>query len=329
MKNYDWNQILKTIESNQKFLLSTHINPDGDGLGSGVALYHCLKNIGKEPVFINTCKIPEEYIYLNDDRIIQTYNSDEHDEVIKNIDIVIALDIGEYDRLGNISKIIKESELPVICIDHHPPHEHDFFLEVIDETASAVAYMIYTLIKEHFPEEINKKIAEGLYTGILTDTGCFKYSNTDPCTMEMAADLLKYGLVPEKIFKYVYENKRQEQVKILGYVLQNINYEFNGRLAWFSISQQNLDKAGATTEDIDGFTDFVRQIKGVEVAVMFLEMENIIRLNFRSRGKIIVNELAKNIGGGGHPLAAGASSELSLEETIEKILPKIRDLFRF
>jgi phosphoesterase RecJ-like protein len=329
MEKYNWNSIIQLINKSKHILLTTHINPDGDGLGSELAMYCCLKKLGKNPLILNVSKLPKEYEFLNRDSVFNQYEPDVHRKFLQTFDFVMVFDITNSSRITKLGIDLRELAIPSICIDHHPANHCNFDIKVIDEDAPATSCLVYELIKSISPDLMDKNIAEALYVGLLTDTGAFRFENTTPEALELAAKWIRYGLKPSDIYRNIYENKRPEQLKLLGMALQEVNFEVNGKIAWFKISGYQIKKAGASAEDVDGFTDFVRTIKGVEVAVMFLEVKpNAIRINFRSKGKLVINRLAEKFGGGGHPFAAGALLHLPLQEASEKVISEVIKLLK-
>ena len=162
----------------------------------------------------------------------------------------------------------------------------------------------------------------------MTDTGSFRHSNTNEKCHQIAIESLNHGVNNTKIYQSIYENRSPEQINLLAKILKNLDYDLDGRLAWFIIDQKMLIESGAKNKDVDGFTDFVRTIKGVEVAVMFFEIEtNVFRINFRSKGKYIINDVAKEIGGGGHKFAAGAMIKGNSSSVITNVLSKAKSSF--
>jgi len=329
MKKHDWKQIIQEIKRSTNILITTHINPDGDGLGSEAALYRYLKKMHKNPTILNSSSFVKEYAFLDEDEIFSQYDKVQHKKLLRSIDLIIILDVSSMSRLGEIHYDLDPLDVNMICIDHHPNDGKCFDISIIDETVSATACLVYELIKEISIELMDIKIAEALYTGVMTDTGSFRYENTTPHALEMAIEMMNYGVKPSVVYRYVYENKKPAQMKLLGLALQEIKFEEDGKLAWFSITQEQIRRCDAVTEDVDGFTDYVRSINGVEVVVMFLEVnEKCVRMNFRSKGKVIVNRIAEKFNGGGHKFAAGAITKLTLDETIDKVLSDIRNAIR-
>ena len=322
----EWQQINEMIIASERILLTTHENPDGDGLGSASAMYYHLQEEGKECRIINCSDLPDEYDFLNQDRIFELYDAEEHDEWLTKCDLAIIFDVGDFKRVRGIKDAINRNEIKTINIDHHPhSDDHPFTLNVVDTNAAATGAMVFDYLKMVRKKPITKKMCDGLYTAIMTDTGSFRYSNTDAKCHEIAIECLKAGVETSRIYQRVYETKPQGGVRLLARVIDNITFDSGGELAWFSIDQKMLDAADASSKDVDGFTDFVRSIKGVEVAVMvFQNGTNSCRINFRSKGKYAINDVAKYFGGGGHRFAAGAIVKGNKETIIPLVVTETK-----
>ncbi|MBN2279828.1 MAG: bifunctional oligoribonuclease/PAP phosphatase NrnA [Candidatus Marinimicrobia bacterium] len=315
--------INKKISENYNILITSHVRPDGDALGSEAAMYHLLKRIKKNPQIYNASPLPWEFGFLNENKIFHHYNRAKDKKSLSEFDLAIVLDVGSFSRLGELGDDLKESGISVICLDHHPIRSHEFDYEVVDTRAAATCSLIYELIMETNPHLMNLDIANAIWVGIMTDTGSFRFENTTPKTMKIAARLLDFGVTPGALYRHIYENKLPEQMLLLGMVLQNVKYACDGQLAWFFITQEMARKAGAKIEEVDGYTDFVRTTYGVEVAIMFLEREKKnIRLNFRSKGNVVLNEIAGKHDGGGHAFASGATIFDTIEEAEKLIIPE-------
>ena len=316
--NIQWNKLLEIIKKSNTILLSTHINPDGDGLGSEVAIYYYLRDLGKECKIINISETSEKYDFLNKNSIIEKYNKDIHKEWISLCDCALIFDIGNYKRLGEISHIIEKNNVYCASIDHHPSEDNFFDYRFLDVNAPATGYLVWEYFKS-IKYNLSKDIADGLYTALITDTGSFRYNSTTPDCHLMAKEILEAGVKPYDVYSKVYEQRTIPQVKLLSSVINtmNIKEEFLS----IKITQEMLKKCDAHLEDVDGFTDFARSIKGVEVSFMISEINsNKFRINFRSRGKYIINDIAQHFNGGGHKLAAGATVEnISMEDLENKI----------
>ena len=322
----EWQQINEMIIASERILLTTHENPDGDGLGSASAMYYHLQEVGKECRIINCSDLPVEYDFLNQNIIFELYDVKEHDEWLEKCDLAIIFDVGDFKRVRGIKDAINRNEIKTINIDHHPhSDDHPFSLNVVDTNAAATGAIVFDYLKMARKKPMTKNMCEGLYTAIMTDTGSFRYSNTDAKCHEIAIECLKAGVETSRIYQRVYETKPQGGVRLLARVIDNITFDSGGELAWFSIDQKMLDAANASSKDVDGFTDFVRSIKGVEVAVMVFENgTNSCRINFRSKGKYAINDVAKYFGGGGHRFAAGAIVKGNKETIIPLVVTETK-----
>ncbi len=327
MKIYEFEQIQKIIDKSKNILLTTHIRPDGDALGSESALFHLLKKLGKNPTVFNSSSLPQEYEFLNIGNFYNQYHSNEHFKKLKGFDLVIVLDVSAYSRLGKIGEDLQKWSIQTICFDHHPTRTDKFDYEIIDSTAAATGSLVYEYIQNTNPELMDLNMANALYICILTDTGSFRFENTSSKTMGIAAELIDYGVKPGTLYQNIYENRLPEQMLLLGLILQRVKYTCNGKLAWFCVTRNIAKQAGVKLEDVDGYTDFIRSTKGVEIAIMFLEQDDDkIRLNFRSKGNIVINQVAKKYNGGGHAFAAGASINCKIEEAVDEVVNDVKIL---
>ncbi len=320
---------LKTlIEKHRRFVLTTHVNPDGDGLGSEIALYHYLKGLGKEVRIWNHNPVPENYTFLDPTGAMEIFGEKRHQKYLAEIEVVFVLDISDWFRLKSFGKWLqKQKGLPIVCIDHHPNGDRFGSLDFLMTKASSTGEIVFEILKA-LNASITLPIAEALYTAILTDTGSFRFNNTTARAHRIVAELMDNGIHFREIYEKIYENERPEKMKLLGMVLQELHFESNGRIVWFRITQEMLQTVGLKPEDIDGFSDFPRRIAGVEISLMFVQIgEKRTKVSFRSKGNVVINRLAQEVGGGGHPFASGAMISRPLWETIDLILPKAVGLF--
>ncbi len=320
-----WAVVKEMLDQANNLILSTHMNPDGDGIGSQLAMASYLQKQGKKCTIFNPSPVPEDLYFLTDYADIKHYDRPSHKHLLPLADLAIILDIGEYNRLGYIGQDLKETGLPLLSIDHHPHREPNRFSHAVhDVSACATGYLIYDFLKYATGSEVvlSEGAANGLYVALMTDTGSFRFSNTDAAAHDMAGALIKMGVKPHDLYQKIYESMPMEKVKLLGACLENIRLACNGRLAWFTITRDMIDEAGASNEHVGGFTDTVRSVKGVEVAMMIHELgDQRTRLNFRSKGRVTIDGLARQFGGGGHRFAAGAVVDQPLEVVREAIVP--------
>ena len=319
--NIDWSKVDVVIKKASKILLTTHENPDGDGLGAEIGIYYHLKELGKDVRILNYSPLPTNFDFLNSDNVFETYNINKDEKWVLSVDLVIVFDVGDFKRTRTVADAVLKHKLKILNIDHHPhPENNSFTYNCVDLKAAATGSMVYRYLKINRDKPIEKKSLEGIYTAVMTDTGCFKYSNTNIECHQIAIECLDGGVETHKIYQSIYENSTKPRMKLMGEFLSNINYELNGMFAWSLVTLEMLKNAKAETNDVEGFSDMARSITGVEVAVMILQQdENLCRINFRSKGRIVINDIAKSLGGGGHPLAAGAKIEGNIK-TVRNIV---------
>ena len=306
MGKVNYSKIEQIISENEKIFISTHINPDGDSLGSAFAMYHYLKKIGKDCRIINHSEVPLVYSFLNEKEIFNEIN-DENIAFIKNADLGIILDIGDFYRLGEVANVIEGTTIETINIDHHPLTENNFFTHnFINLDASSVGEILYSYFSSLGSDIIDKEMMLGIYSAVLTDTGSFRFSNTNQLSHEIAVHAIKMGINISEIYQNIYENSSVSRIKLLGNIIQKLNFDCNGELLWFALNNDMVKEVDGTNQDFDGFTDFFRGIQGVEIALMLYDLKGKVRLSFRSKGKYKVNDVAKKMGGGGHPFASAA-----------------------
>jgi phosphoesterase RecJ-like protein len=314
------------LENPQRVALTTHENPDGDGLGCAVAMYHFYKDKKIDCKIILPSPLPDEYKFFEKGSMFHEYSSEKLDSWLKDVDLIIIFDVGDGRRLKDIRNAIQMFQLTSLNIDHHAlMDESAFTYNLVDTQAAATGEIVFDILEQCFSHPLTKDICEGIFTAIMTDTGSFRYSNTNIHCHEIAIECYKAGVDTSFIYQQVYENSTKSRVKLLGTILHNLHYEMDGELAWFVVDKTTIRQCEAEDKDVEGFSDFVRTINGVEVALMIMESgKDKCRVNFRSKGKYIVNEMAKTLGGGGHPFAAG----VKIKESLKKATPHILDVVR-
>lgn len=326
IQKQNWDKITNFLKDKNRLLITTHAHPDGDAIGSQIALAGFLRKIGKEAILINCDETPKFFQFLDKDGEIQTYAGSQHDELIRSTDGAMVVDISDWARLRQVGEAIRRFGLPVACIDHHIPSDDMGQAVVSDQTASSTGELLYDLIA-HSSVEMDQQIVDALYTCILTDTGSFRFSNTTPLTHQVTADLLQRGADFRNIYERVYETNSKSRSLLKGNLLANLHFECNDRLAWFVLTQELLRKTGAELWETEGFSELPRSIEGVEVSLMFMETrEGKTKISFRSKGRIAINELAKKFGGGGHKFASGATTTMTLQEALAKVVEEAKNL---
>lgn len=319
-----WREIEKAIEEGRCFLLTTHINPDGDGIGSEIGLGRFLKTLGKEVEIGHESPLPKIYRFLDPEGEIKVFDQRAFEGLTYAGDVIFILDISSWQRLGSMRDYVKESPARKVCLDHHPSPGLEGCVNLIDTQVCATGELVYDLICR-MGGKMDQKTAEALYVSILTDTGSFRYHNTTPKSHLIAAHLIKQGVDPADVYQRVYENSSWERMRLLGVTLSDLHLEEKGQLAWVKVSQDLLQRYGVAMEELEGFVELPRSLQGVEVVVLFTELpDGKVRTSLRSRGRVDVNQLASRFGGGGHLHAAGILLHDSLDDAIKKVLREAR-----
>lgn len=305
--------------------MSTHISADGDGCGSETGLARMLAQRGMQVHIVNPTPWPELFDFLLADDVED--RSADGADALRNIDLLIVLDISDVKRLGALAEAVRKLTVPRLVIDHHIASE-DKAGDVIltDTTACATGELVYDLAYE-LGFEITPRIARSLYSAILTDTGGFRFSNTTPRSHAIAADLLAAGVDPEELYQRVYASAPAGRVRLLAEVLQTLGVDETKGLAWLSMQAGAADRFKVRQEDLDGIVEHARSIAGTRMAVFFRDLgHGKVKASFRSTGGVDVNAFARAFGGGGHARAAGALIPGGLEEVRERVLAAAREV---
>jgi phosphoesterase RecJ-like protein len=323
----DWGELEKIFDEYESFVFSTHVEPDADGLGAELALARFLRQRGKTVHILNPTPLRANLEFLPAADELSVYNSDQHQELLRDADVFIAFDIGHYNRLKQLAIDLESVEIVKVTIDHHPGDKSQFDKRYDFPTASSTGVLIYDLISGIDSSALdNLDIAQPIYAAMMSDTGNFRFNNTDPETFNVAGRLVSAGVKPYELYVHIYENLNTPgRLVVLQRLLSELKYDCDGRLAWSVIDFESLPNLGAKPDDLHSLSDFIRSIKGVEVGVSITKMPNKpTDVSFRSKGEIPVNTVAMKFGGGGHAFAAGCTVNADLSEAAEKIVEACR-----
>ena len=319
----DFEKLKNIINGNSSFLLTTHVNPDADAIGSEVAFYFLLKKLGKETFIINHSALPYNMEFFNKDNVIQSYDEELHKNIFNEVDVLVALDFNRADRTVRMEKAFRKSTKLKICIDHHQDPEEFVDHQFIDTDYCATGHIIYDFIKQTKIVELDFEIAEPLYAAIMTDTGSFRFDRTTAEVHNAIAELLQYGVNPEHVYDKLYDQSKFSKVKLLGRALNSINLLADNKIGYMIITQKDFEELGAIESDTENFVNYNLSIENVVIGILFIELKNGFKVSFRSKGSIPVNKLANEFGGGGHTNAAGARFFTNnMQEMIPVILSK-------
>ncbi len=302
----------------QRVVLAGHINPDGDTLGCILAVAHVLRELGKDVTVLSADGVPDTLGWLPGAHWVET------ETARRDFDVAVVCDAGALDRVGKTVRPAIESAALIIDIDHHVADGPFGDVQILDATAAATAELIWQLVRAMSVvaerDLATRDVAVCLMTGLVTDTGSFRFLNVTPRTFELAARLQRLGAAPAPIAEETFENRSYASIKLLGRALESLRVSSDGRVAWAHVTAQDFQDLGASDAETEGIVNHVRAIKGVEVGILFREIpERKVRISLRAREGSDVNKIANAFGGGGHRLAAGCALEPPLD-AVERVV---------
>ena len=314
------------LDSNQNIVITSHKSPDGDSVGSSLALMHFLKKIGKSATICHPDKMPDFFEWLDGAHQIITFDEQKENviEAINQADIIFCLDYNHFSRTGDLQPILEASEAKKIMIDHHQnPELSAFQMSFSYPTISSTSELIYEFVEAFgLQNQIDESIGSAIYTGIMTDTGSFRFPSTTSRTHQIIAHLIDNGVKNHTIHEQVYDVNTLAKIKLNGFAMSEkltVLDKFN--VAYISLSSEELKAYNAGKGDTEGLVNKALSIKGMKMAVFFKEEYNFVKISFRSKGDTFVNELAQNhFSGGGHIYASGGKFEGSISEAIDKLV---------
>ncbi len=298
------------------YLVVSHVSPDGDAISSTCAIGWMLKQLGKSYVLANADPVPSKFTYLHGSKEICLL-----EELASHqpFTAVIAVDCADYSRLGDVAHLLSDN-CALLNIDHHPTNDRFGSQALIAPDAAATAEILFDLL-ESLALQWELSVAECLYTGLLTDTGGFRYSNTSAKVLRQAAQLLELGCSADELAAHLLEKITPSQLNLLRKALGTLSFCRSGKIAWLVVNIQDLADTGASPEDMDGLVNYPRNIEGVEVGILFKQIaDDRYKVSFRSGGRADVAKVAQLFGGGGHIRASGATLEGSLADITSRVL---------
>ncbi|RBP30832.1 phosphoesterase RecJ-like protein [Oceanihabitans sediminis] len=337
MKKQEIADIKSLLSTPKKIVIVPHKNPDGDAIGSTLGLYFYLLKYQHEAQVIAPNDYPDFLKWMPNEDSVLKYDTqkEESDKLINHADIIFTLDFNALNRTGDMETVLASTESIKIMIDHHQQPEDYALYTYSDVSMSSTCEMVYNFID--MLGDINKvdaNIATCLYTGIMTDTGSFRYPSTTATTHKVIADLIEKGAQNAQIHNAIYDTNSYSRLQLLGCALSNLKVLPEYRTAYITLSQQELNDFQYKKGDTEGFVNYALSLQNIIFAAIFIEdqQQNIIKISLRSKGDFSVNEFSRaHFSGGGHTNAAGGRSESSLEETIENfisILPSYKNILK-
>ncbi len=332
MNEKDILAIQELLATSKKIAIIPHRSPDGDAMGSTLGLYHFLLKLNHQAVVIAPNEFPEFLAWLPSSETVLVYENDRVNctKILNEAELVFTLDFNALHRTGEMEQVLSKLSAPMIMIDHHQLPDSYATFTYSDTSFGSTCEMIYNFISSLNQKAlIDKTIASCLYTGILTDSGGFKFPKTTGTTHRIVAEFIDLGVENTEIPNLLFDNNSYERLQLLGRALQNMKVLFDKKTSYISLSQKELDEFNYVKGDTEGIVNYGLTIKGIVFAAIFIEHkdENIIKISFRSQGDFDVNQFARDhFSGGGHINAAGGKSYDSLANTIrkfEQIISKI------
>jgi phosphoesterase RecJ-like protein len=322
------NDVLRAVSRASRIILTTHVNADGDGAGSEVALAAWLREAGKEAWIINPTAYPESVAFLLPEKSwVVEAGSARAQEISRNADLAVILDTSEASRIGRVMRLVKQ--LPKVIVDHHPAGFDSLEgVSLCDPEACATGELVFDLVVRA-GGPLPEASALGIYVAVLTDTGSFRFSNASPSAHRIVAELLEMGVDPEKTYRRVYGNVPVRKLVLLRAALGELEVDAESGLAWMTVPRGVVEELKATPDDIEGLVDYPRGIQGVEVGLLFRETaRGATKVSFRSNGEVDVNAVARRFGGGGHVKASGALVQRPLPEVRDEVIRETRRSIR-
>ncbi len=320
--------IRKYISAHERFIISTHESPDGDGLGAEIAFRELLLSMGKDAIIVNSDPIPEKFSFIDEVGEIIVFSEKGKNAIDLNNSALFVLDTNDVSNIGALNQYLEGKIRGYFIIDHHEGGKDKYEANFIQVEASSACEIVYDIIM-HFEKQLSPKSARALYAGIVFDTGSFRYPKTSPKTFRIAAHLVELGADPFSIYEKIYENNSMASFELRALMLASMEVHYGGRLVLMKLTPEMLLKSGAPFEEGEMNINLPLTIKGVVASILVKQnFDGLIKVSMRTKGNYDVSKIAMANGGGGHRNAAGYKSSLNFEETCRKVLVEMGDFFK-
>jgi bifunctional oligoribonuclease and PAP phosphatase NrnA len=318
-------RIAEVLADARRVVLTTHVNADGDGVGSQAALASLLQRRGAQVTLVNPTRFPEMFRFLVQEGEIADAGTAAGERALRERDLLVVLDTAEAGRIGRVARTLDQR--PVVVIDHHVRTDDALAGETLaDSAACATGELVHDLLiaaglETPWPEQV----LQGIYTAIVTDTGSFRFANTTPRAHHIAAELIRQGLDPEVMYRRIFATVPLRRIELLRGALENLEVDEDHAISWITIERELMERLDATSEDLEGIVEHARSIEGTELAILFRETsDGATKVSLRSAGALDVNAIARQFGGGGHVKASGALLAEPLPAARERVLSAAR-----
>jgi phosphoesterase RecJ-like protein len=316
----DWAPFVDLVRRRRHFLLTTHVRPDPDGLGSMLALAGALDRLGKSVEMVVASTYPPRYDFLDPARRVRRFDPG---SVGAGTDAIVVLDTGTWNQLGDFGAYLRQSSADKAVIDHHLTQDDLGAVRLVDTTAEATGRLVFEALAA-LGVPLDTALAQHLFIALATDTGWFRHSNTTPATFALAGDLQAAGARPTEAYESLYERNSLPRLRLMGVVLGRLQTAAAGRIAWTEIHRGDYAATGAIPQDSEELINYPRSVAGVEVALLLAEQpRGGIKVSLRSRAGVDAARLAEQFGGGGHRQAAGAVLDTTLDDARARVLAAV------
>jgi len=321
----DWTPLAQLIESYDRFLLTTHVRPDGDALGSEIGMAALLRQKGKDVRIVNSSRTPPRYDFLDPDETrFEHFGAEGGPPDLQDREVVIILDLSAWSQLGDMADLVRNFKGPRLVIDHHVSQDDLGAVFLKDTSAESTGTLVVQATKA-MGAALTPEGSTGLLTAIAMDTGWFRHPNTKPSTFRTTAELLEAGAKVDEVYRLLFERNTLGRLRLMGATLSDLKTLAEGRIAYTVVTRQSIEQTGAIPQDTEDLVDFTVSIEGVEVGLLFVEQaRGGIKLSIRSRNGLDCAALAGQFQGGGHRAAAGATLPEPLADSVERVLSAVR-----
>lgn len=322
----DWSPLAALIAAHDRFLVTTHVRPDGDALGSEVGMAGLLRQKGKDVRVVNSSRVPPRYDYLDPHgALFEHFGAAVTPAELTDREALVILDLSSWDQLGDMADFVRAFPGRRLIIDHHVSQDDLAATVIKDSTAEAAATLVLRAVRA-LGAELTPEIATGLLTGIAMDTGWFRHPSTRPETLRDAAELVQAGARIDRIYRELFERNTLARLTMIGEALVDLKTDLDGRIVYTSVTRDDFKRTGAIPPDTEDLVDFTMTVRGAEVGLLFIEQERGgIKVSLRTRlDTFHCAQVAAQFGGGGHRAAAGANLPDPLSESLPRMLTAVR-----
>lgn len=322
----DWTPLADLIETHDRFLLTTHVRPDGDALGSEVGMAGLLRQKGKDVRVVNASRTPPRYDYLDPaGTLFEHFGSMGDLSALADREVLVVLDLSAWSQLGDMADWVREFAGHRVVIDHHVSQDDLGATFLKDTTAEATGTLVAQAVRA-LGGVFTAEVSTGLFTAIAMDTGWFRHPNTSPSTLRSAADLVESGARIDSIYQLLFERNTEARLRLMGETLAGLRTDAGGRVAYATVTRDALARTGAVPQDTEDLVDYTVSLGGVEVGLLFIEQaRGGVKLSIRSRRGLDCTRVVGPFGGGGHRAAAGAMLPEPIGESVERVLEAVRE----